>query len=357
VTYHLGTGDDPESLEIHRIRDVPSYRNTGPGPTLRKLTRLDPMLTRRLRGFLRDHRVDVIHAHHYEGLLVALAGSRGTGLPVVYDAHTMLSTELPGYRLAVPRPLLRAMGRFLDRHLPIRADHIVAVTHSMKEKLEALGVDPGRVTVVSQGIEGESFLELSNGAGYMDRRRGRPATVVFAGNLAAYQGIDLLLEAIAIARRNRADLRLRILSSSSFEPYEAQSTALGIREAVVIEPVELSELPAALGDADIAVNPRTDCDGIPIKLLNYMAAARPIVSCEGSYPIQSEEPTALLVRDGDANAFANAIISLLDDPPAAEALGRAGRRYVEAHHDWARLAERTEDIYRHVMADRRPGAG
>ena len=356
LTYHLGSADAPALLELHRIRDVPSYTKTGPGPSLGKLTKLDPMLVRRLRGFLRENRVDVIHAHHYEGLLVALAGSRGSALPVVYDAHTMLSTELPEYGFALPRSLLRVLGRFLDRRIPKRADHVIAVTDSMKAKLEALGVASDRVTVISQGIEEEAFRSGSNGGGAVEGRGARSATVVFAGNLASYQGIDSLLEAIAIARRSRPDLRLRILSDSSFDPYEARSMALGIREAIDIEAVAVSALPAALREAAVTVNPRVDCDGIPIKLLNYMAAGRPIVSYGGSYPIRSEEPTAFLVRDGDVDAFAAAIVSLLEDPAAAEALGRAGRRYAEAHHDWARIAECTERIYRRVIAARRGDA-
>src|SRR5690242_4427588 len=46
VTYHLGEDSGNSPFRVHRIRDVPTYRRTGPGPTLRKLLQLDPLLAR-----------------------------------------------------------------------------------------------------------------------------------------------------------------------------------------------------------------------------------------------------------------------------------------------------------------------
>lgn len=351
LTYHLGTGEDPEGLEIHRIPDVPSYSKTGPGPSVPKLTRLDPALTRLLREFLARERVDVIHAHHYEGLLVAAAAARGR-VPIVYDAHTMLSTELPEYRFPMPRRALRGIGEWLDRRIPERADHIVAVTDTIRRKLVSLGFDPGRITVASQGVEDEFFIGPSAANGSAETAS---PTIMFAGNLAAYQGIDSLLDAFAVVRRARPDARLNILSGSDFDAYEERSRALGIRDAIEIEDVPLSDLPARLETAAVTVNPRTDCDGIPIKLLNYMATSRPIVSYEGSFPIRGDEPLAALVPDGDDEAFGEAIVALLADPAGAARLGRAGRRYAEAHHRWGTIAERVDGIYRRLVAERDSG--
>ena len=354
LTYHLGVGSDPEGMEIRRIPDVPSYTRTGPGPSLGKLLRLDPALTGLVRDFLARESVDVIHAHHYEGVLVASAAARGR-VPVVYDAHTMLSTELPEYRFPVPRALLRSVGEALDRRIPERADHVVAVTDTIRDKLVALGMASDRITVASQGVEDAFFtpLEPANGASAAHR----PASIVFAGNLAAYQGIESLLEAFAVVRRARPDARLRILSGSGFEAYEARARALGVREGIDVEPVSLADLPGRLRSASVTVNPRTDCDGIPIKLLNYMATARPIVSYEGSFPVRGDEPIASLVRDGDSTAFGEAILHLLDDPDQAARLGQAGRRYAEAHHRWRTIAERVVGVYRRLIDGRGRSGG
>ena len=49
----------------------------------------------------------------------------------------------------------------------------------------------------------------------------------------------------------------------------------------------------------IALNPRVDCDGLPVKLLNYMATGRAIVSFAGSAEILEHEQTGLVVPSGD----------------------------------------------------------
>lgn len=353
VTYHLAEGTLPPPLRVHRIPAVPTYRKLGPGPSLQKLLLVDPLLAATLNGVLRRRRFDVIHAHHYEGLLAALLGAAGSGIPVVYDAHTLLASELPGYRFGVPPRWTAALGGALDRRLPGAADHVVAVTEAIRRKLIAGGVPASRVTVASQGIEDE-FFERANGG--RDAGAGeRSGDLVYAGNLAPYQGIDLLLESFRRVRERRPETRLRILSPASFAPYEARARRLGVREAIDLRPVGLAELPRELRAADVALNPRVDCDGIPIKLLNYMAAGRPIVSFAGSAPVLCHDRSALLVEDGDTDAFAEAVLALLVDPARAARLGETARREAERNHRWDAIAHRVERAYRRAIAHRRSG--
>lgn len=356
ITYHLGDGPLPEELRVHRIPPVPTYRKRTPGPSLQKLLLVDPLLASTLNAVLRRERFDVIHAHHYEGLLAAVLAAAGSDTPIVYDAHTLLESELPGYPLGLPRPWTRALGKTLDRWLPRAVDHVVAVTEAIRRKLVESGVPADRVTVGSQGIEEEFFRTddgpEANGAsadGIPDRR---PRRLVYAGNLAPYQGIDLLLESFRRVRSRRPDVRLRILSRSSFAPYEELAGRLDVREGIDLLPVGLEELPRELRASDVAVNPRIDCDGVPIKLLNYMATGRPIVSFAGSAPVLRDGRSALLVEDGDTAGFADAVLSLLDDPGRAARLGEGARRDAERRHRWDAIARRVEGAYRRAIAAR-----
>src|ERR1044072_9063602 len=77
VTYHLAHPTPTPSMTVHRIAGPRGYRHTAPGPTLAKLAVLDPLLALKLRAVLRRMSFDVIHAHHYEGLLAALAARAG----------------------------------------------------------------------------------------------------------------------------------------------------------------------------------------------------------------------------------------------------------------------------------------
>jgi glycosyltransferase involved in cell wall biosynthesis len=95
ITYHVS--DDAQTLEfpVHRIFNKRVYWRMPAGPNLRKLALYDPALAIKVWRVLGGSRFDVIHAHHLEGLLVALPSRLRHGVPIVYDAHTMLSSELP----------------------------------------------------------------------------------------------------------------------------------------------------------------------------------------------------------------------------------------------------------------------
>jgi glycosyltransferase involved in cell wall biosynthesis len=346
LTYHLGEPASGRLYTVHRIRDVPGYRRTAPGPTLRKLFQLDPMLAQLLRRLHHEVRFDVVHAHHYEGLLVASHAVRG--VPIVYDAHTLLSSELPTYPLAVPRRWVRAMAPWLDRHLPRRADRVIAVSETIANALTAAGaISPDRLHVIQNGVEWQRFAV--DGAPEPDRR-----TVIFTGNLAPYQGVDYMLEAFARLHANRPDARLMIVTDSAFEPFEALTRRLGVRGAVTVRPAPFLEQPGLLAGATVAINPRIRCDGIPQKLLNYMAAGLPIASFESSAGPLRHEVTGLRVPDGDVAAMAGALERLLVDQALSLALGNAAREQARREFSWDQVAERVERVYQSALGSLAP---
>jgi glycosyltransferase involved in cell wall biosynthesis len=88
---------------------------------------------------LRKLRVDMIHAHHYEGLLVAAAAPLRSRIPLIFDAHTLLTSELPFYHLGLPVRVKRRIGATLDRRLPAIADHVITVTDRIRSRLLQTG--------------------------------------------------------------------------------------------------------------------------------------------------------------------------------------------------------------------------
>jgi glycosyltransferase involved in cell wall biosynthesis len=348
VTYHYGSGEVAPELSVHRTPAINSYNRLAPGPTYIKLALLDPLLAFKLRRVLRRYRVDVIHAHHFEGLLVAQAARLGTGIPVVFDAHTLLASELPLYPLGLPLRAKRLIAAASDRHLPVMSDHVVTVTDRIRERLLELGsISPDRVTVVRNGADLHLFKQTSSGG---VRSMGGSPTLIFTGNLAPYQGIDFMLRAFRKVLDRRSDVRLKIVSDSSFDSYDAVARELGIRGAIDVSRASFEEIPRQLADATIAVNPRTDCDGIPVKLLNYMAAGKPVVSFAGSAPGVRHGETGWLVPDGDVDGLAEGVLTLIGNVALADTLGSGARRFVEAQHSWDRSAELLEDIFRRVIA-------
>jgi len=346
ITYHLGS--DPASADygIHRIPNVRTYQKESPGPSYQKLLVLDPLLALKLVQLARRKRYDVVHAHHVEGLLAALPAARLLRLPIVFDAHTLLESELPFYRLGLSRAVLTRVGRLLDSRLPRLANHVVAVSEEIRSTFVGRwNVDPGRVSLIPNGVESELFP--SQDPAGPSAAPDVPA-VVYAGNMASYQGVELLLAAFAGAVRERKKMQLRIFTDGSFEPYEMLSRSLGIRDRIVIRRTTLEQLPVELSAAQVAANPRVACDGLPQKLLNYMAAGCPIVSFEGSARHLVHETNALVVRDGDVEAFSAAILRLVDDRDFARRLGRSAQDQVRRNMTWQHTAASIEQVYRRV---------
>jgi glycosyltransferase involved in cell wall biosynthesis len=346
VTYHLGDPAPDAPFQIHRIRDVSTYSKTSPGPSYQKLALLDPLLAIELRRLLRSQTFDVIHAHHFEGLMVANAARSRGAPPVVFDVHTLLESELPYYGMGLPASLKRSIGRTLDRWFPSRAEHVIAVTEDIRGRLVHTGAaDAERISVIPNGVELETFPDY----GTRRVRNGQPRTLIFTGNLAPYQGIDLMLEAFRSVRERRDDVRLTIATEDSFTPYESTATSLGVRQFIDVREVDFSQVPALLGSAEVALNPRIGCDGLPQKLLNYMAAGRPVVSFAGSAKHLVDGEHGFVVQDNDTDGFARAIEQLLTDPSLATQLGEAGRNLVRTELSWDAAAERVERVY-HSLA-------
>jgi glycosyltransferase involved in cell wall biosynthesis len=340
ITYHIGDDEHHFDFPVHRIFRQPKYWRMPAGPSLRKLFVYDPALALKVWNVIAERQFDVIHAHHVEGLLVSIPSRLRRRVPIIYDAHTMLSSELPTYGPTPLHAAVRSLGGWLDGMLPRCADHVVAVTPDIRNRL--IGehrFDPARVTVVTNGVEMERFADVPpppfDGV----------IRVMYSGTLAQYQNVGLLLEAFARARRSRSDLRLVFSVSSPFAPFEAQARRLGIRDAIELLPDHFDDLAQRLSGAAMAVMPRTQCDGIPQKLLNYMAAGRAVVSCAGSAKVVEHEKTGLVVPNDDVAAFAKAILRLAGSPAFAQQLGRNAREHVQTHYSWQQAAEKLEKVY------------
>jgi glycosyltransferase involved in cell wall biosynthesis len=342
VTYHLGDAVRATNVTVHRIAGPASYTRAAPGPTFTKLVWLDPLLALKLRSVLAGAHFDLIHAHHYEGMLCGLLARRGHAPPLVFDVHTLLESELPSYSV-VGRALIKRIGRALDRRLPAQADHVIAVSEDMRQELERLGkVSRSKISVISNGVEADHFY--SDAADPVDK------VIVYAGNLAPYQGIELLLRAFARVRQDEPAARLRLLTDGDFNPMRPLAEKLGIASSIEALAVDFASLPSALRAATVLVNPRPVCSGVPQKLFNYMASGRPAVSFAASAALLEHEKTGLIVSDGDIVAFAAAIVRLMRDPALAARLGEGARLFVNTHYSWDQVAARVEQVYARVLA-------
>lgn len=346
VTYPRGAAGPAAPVPLHRVAAPPCLVRPDPRPSFRKPA-LDLLLARLTLRTARELRPDVLHTHNVEGLLIALWVRRRTGIPVVYHLHNRMEPELPAYfSSAVGRWAGRTAGRWADRHLPRRADACIVLHADAARDLPADGVDPARVHVIPPGIG--RCDPPADGPEAVRRRWGLGAgpLVLYSGNLDTYQDLGLLLAAFAHVRGRRPQAQLVLATHLPAGGRREREVRRGLGAgAHLLMGVDWEAMCALLAAAAVAVCPRGVCWGFPIKVLNYMAAGRPIVAAAGSAQGLAPLETALVVPNGDAGALAQAIVQLLDDPDLAARLGRTARSAVERHYTWPACAAAVERVY------------
>ncbi len=355
VTYHLGQPIENHAFRIHRIPTVKSYQKRSAGPSYQKLLVLDVLLAYRVMSVLRHHRIDIIHAHHFEGMIASWPAHLLYAKPLIFDIHTLLESELHYYGKRYPLTIKKKLGRLGDKILPRFANKLIAVSDDINDKLaKHHGYNPEKIKVIPNGVELELFENVDVPTRHLAEQSN---TLVFAGNLAPYQRIDLLLQAFHEVRKQRPDTRLKMLTDSDFSNYEALARELGVRENIDLRACQLKDLPRQLASSAIALNPRTECDGLPQKLLNYMAAGAPVVSFEGSAKHFEHEQHGLVVENSNTKAFADAIIRLLDHRCLGKKYAENARGFVLSEMSWGKTAEQVELIYEQVLRGKQSNVG
>lgn len=355
VTYPTGQEDiRVRRAKVHRTAAFRPERNAKVGPSSEKFV-LDFQLLRLLCHVIRRERIDIIHAHNYEGALVGIMAKWLTGRPLLYNAVNLMADELAGYRFIRPAWLAHGLARGLDWFTPIFPNHITAVSPELRTWFIDQGVPAAKVDFVPAGIEPELFdhpkPEKFRQAYQLDGRQ----VVMYTGVLNAFQRVDYLLRAFAVALREKPDALLLIVSPLVSEAYEKEhrqlAAELGISRSVIwISPHTLEDLPSYLALADVCVVPRPECPGHPVKLLNYMLAEKPIVSFAGGAKGVRHLHDAFIISNHDCEALGRGIVTLLNDPKLAADLGARARATVLANFDWRHICVKIEGIYDRLLA-------
>lgn len=355
VTYHFGEETSIEGVRIHRIPDLGFRRRVVVGPTYEKPL-LDFLLVLTLIRLIVRERIDLIHAHNYEGALAGFLARVVTRRPLVYNAINTMVDELPTYDFIKPKVLAVGLARLLDYSVPRMADQIIAISDDLSSWLSKGGIRSERIHTIPLGVETSYFDGHSRFPVRERYNLGYGPLVVYTGTLDHFQRLDYLFKAMQIVAEKVKDVRLLIVANIAGErdlfSYRRLARNLGLQDRVTfVTGRSFDDIPAVLASADVAVLPRPSLPGVPVKLLNYMAAAKPIVVFEGSAKGLSHLNTAFVVANHDWQGLGQGIVTLLQDPVLAERLGRNARAWVNQHLGWSDLARRIEAVYHASLGD------
>jgi 1,2-diacylglycerol 3-alpha-glucosyltransferase len=357
VTYHFGEGIPPKDVQIHRIVNLGFRQEVVVGPSFEKPI-LDVFLLIKLIRVIATQKIDLIHAHNYEGGLIGYLAKIMTGRPLIYNAVNTMIDELPTYDFFRPKALAVWLAKFLDYWVPRMADKIISISDDLARFLVARGIKPERIEVIPLGINRAHFNGKNGSVIRHQYRLGQRPVVMYTGILDRFQRVDYLLKAMRIVLGEIGNARLLIVANVAKEQDITDCWTM-IRELNLQEHVDIianrpfEEIPLFLAAADVTVLCRPNCPGFPVKLLNYMAAGKAIVLFEGSAKGLQPLKHAVVIKDHDWQALGQGVVTVLKDPVFGQTLGRSAQQWANENLSWPNLAEKIEEIYFELL-ERQP---
>jgi glycosyltransferase involved in cell wall biosynthesis len=295
-------------------------------------------------------------------LLSASLGAREArrrGIPLVYqlsspDAEFVMS--MGRARAGLEGAYLRLRGRYglaARRRMSRRASAVLAISDAMRDHLVAEdGLDPAKVFAFPMGVldEQASSEDVEALCRRLDLPRGR--TLVYSGVLDALRQPEWLLDVLDRVRARLPGAALLVITYQTDDRRRAFEEDVRRRgtDVRVVGPVPFRDVPTYLRCADllVAAYPPMMEHRIssPTKSLEALRAGVPVV---GS--IEIDEHVAIFEASGggvavdyDQARFADAIVSLLEDPDRRRRMGERGRRWVLEHRTYSHLTEYLERI-------------
>lgn len=303
--------------------------------------RFDLTITRRIAAQFSASDYDLLHAHTPRSALVAARLARKWQIPWVYHLHSPAAHDCD-------RRWKNWLNAAVEKWSLRGAAHLIAVSHSLAQHARQSGWPASRITVVHNGVPAERY----------DRPNvphvGGPWVLGMIALLRPRKGLEVALESLALLRRDGFPVTLRCIGPFESTEYEQQIRArvdhLELQDAVTFEGF-VDNVPAALAKIDMMVLPSLFGEGLPMVVLESMAAGVPVIATrvEGTPEAVQHGRQGLLAEPASPTDFADQIRALVTGQFDWNALSEsAAQRHREYFSDDA-MARATADVYRKVL--------
>jgi glycosyltransferase involved in cell wall biosynthesis len=297
----------------------------------------------KLARFVREHQIEIIHAHVARDYPLAAFVSRRSDAQLVLTRHVLFPMS------AIHRLTLR------------RTALVIAVSQAVADGLREQGIfAPDKITLIHNGIDVDRFVRAARAArgseaAGREESPGKRLRVGMVGHLAPIKGQEDFIRAAAIVRGLRDDVDFVIAGEDKSPRGEhRQSIERLIVELDLNQSVRLSgwvdDIAELLPTFDLFVSPsRSEPFGLSI--VEAMAAGTPVIASmsEGAREIIDDNNTGRLVPIGDVHTLAKVIGELLADPAQRGDLSAKAQRVVGERFSLERMVEETERVYEQVL--------
>ena len=301
------------------------------------------------RGF------DVIHAHNPpDTLFVVAIPFKLLGKKFVFDHHD-LCPELYRSRYKAQEGFYTELLRLFEWCSLKLADVVIATNESYKKvETERAHKDPRNIFVVRNG---PNQMRMTPVAPSLRLRGMNKCILCYVGSLNPQDGVDYLLRSLRhlYCDLKRSDFHCVIMGTGdSLEDLRDLAGNLELNSCVDLTGfVSDEDLQANLAAADICVDPDPSSPlndvSTWIKIMEYMASAKPIVTFDLKETRFSARDAAIYVEPNKETEFAEAIAQLMEQPELQKKMGAYGRRRVEDELQWAKVGKNLLTAYETLL--------
>jgi glycosyltransferase involved in cell wall biosynthesis len=277
----------------------------------------------------------------------------------------LLASKLLGIRAVIHQRGIVPVTPWAAR-LARQADHVICVSSAARDNLIAYGLSPDRCTAIHNGINMEELLgkikrtpwKVRESLGIADDK----VIVGLAGMIRPWKGQMVLVKAMA-QLHDRYPQLLAVIMGGVSDKEPADTIYLNqirqyidehhLKSCITILDYQ-ANAPEFLQIFDVMVHTAVEPEPFSRVIIEGMALGRPIVaSANGGTPEAIEDGVSgFLVPGGDADALADRIARLVDDPALRKTIGRAARERVERLFLIQSHVSRTQDVYRRIVGTR-----
>jgi glycosyltransferase involved in cell wall biosynthesis len=239
------------------------------------------------------------------------------------------------------------------------ADHVFVQSEQMRSDVISEGIRPSKLTAVPMGISIEEFEYDRSAEGGITTSQERK--VLYLGTMQAVRRIDFVLRVFEKVKAEISDVRLLMVGGSEnpedMVALRDEAELLKIQDSVTFTGnLPRGEAMSYVEQATLCISPFYPTPILnstsPTKLIVYMAMGKAVVA--NDHP----EQRAVIDNSGSGlcvayneEAFAEAIISLLNNPEMMRDMGLRGRKYVEQHRSYKKIAERVDNKYSQICGE------
>jgi glycosyltransferase involved in cell wall biosynthesis len=292
---------------------------------------------------LRKHRIQVVHAQKGKARTLAMMAGLFTRIPVL----------VLNRGVSFPIDSFSRLG-----YTTKRVTAIVAVSESIKRGLVSQGVRADKIHVIYSGTDTARFNPG------VDRTRvrhelglGSEHYLVTQIGIRSWKGNDDTMDAIKIVAERAPQARLLFVGANEAKAriLREKAAARGLADRTHVF-LYREDIPEILAASDVCVDASYAGLGITGTLREALAVETAVIGTEleGNPELITDGETGYLFPPRDAGALAACVLRMIEDPSQATAMARTGRKRVEADFSVTAKIDRTEALYRRLLAAKRP---